>query len=186
MKGEGIFVGLIEGGSKTTSWAASCFDRLAARISLRSFSRSPFYPFSEIVFKFSWWIKLRFGSSLGYLADGQGYWSAAWPALNWPWVAGATLTSVKPSSNRLLGICSRRGNALGGRHDSRMLLLTHVEAATWRFRLHATWYNFSADSSSTPLLRDIVFSKADRLSSVTVICVKHVIFLPLGLYIITD
>ena len=32
MKGEGIFVVLIDGGSVTTSRAASCFDRLAARI----------------------------------------------------------------------------------------------------------------------------------------------------------
>ena len=32
MKGEGIFVVLIDGGSKTTSWAAPRFDRLAAKI----------------------------------------------------------------------------------------------------------------------------------------------------------
>ena len=32
MKGKGILVVLIDGGSKMTSWAASCFDRQAARI----------------------------------------------------------------------------------------------------------------------------------------------------------
>ena len=32
MKGEAIVVVLLDGGSKTTPWAASGFDRLAARI----------------------------------------------------------------------------------------------------------------------------------------------------------